>query len=44
MKKDGGLGIVEYCIEGERGFIRNFNAGENYLESLQKQLKEIGWL
>ena len=36
--------VSKYCIEGERGFIRNFNAGENYLESLQKQLKEIGWL
>ena len=36
--------ISKYCIEGERGFVRNFRAGEDYLENLQKLLKDMGWI
>ena len=36
--------VSKYCIEGERGFVSNYRAGENYLESIQKQLGELGWI
>ena len=36
--------VSRYCIEGERGFIKNHRAGEDYLFNLQKQLKELGWI
>tara|TARA_R100000030_G_scaffold42017_2_gene31586 strand:+ start:22 stop:918 length:897 start_codon:yes stop_codon:yes gene_type:complete len=36
--------ISRYCIEGERGFVSNFRAGEDYLENIQKLLKDIGWI
>ena len=36
--------VSKYCIEGERGFVSNHRAGENYLESIQKQLGELGWI
>tara|TARA_B100000085_G_scaffold135343_1_gene123197 strand:- start:692 stop:1588 length:897 start_codon:yes stop_codon:yes gene_type:complete len=36
--------VSKYCIEGERGLVSNYRAGENYLNNLQKQLKEIGWI
>jgi len=36
--------ISKYCIEGERGFVSNFRAGEDYLENIQKLLKDIGWI
>ena len=36
--------VSRYCIEGERGFISNHRAGENYLQNIQKQLKELEWI
>ncbi len=36
--------ISKYCIEGERGFINNNNAGENYINNLKKQLINLGWI
>ena len=36
--------VSKYCIEGERGFISNHNAGEGYINNLQNQLKELGWI
>ena len=36
--------VSKYCIEGERGFISNYRAGENYLQNIQKQLKELKWI
>ena len=36
--------VSRYCIEGERGFIGNHRAGENYLQNIQKQLKELEWI
>ena len=36
--------VSKYCIEGERGFISNHRAGENYVESLKNQLEELGWI
>tara|TARA_B100000900_G_scaffold411052_1_gene429999 strand:+ start:484 stop:1365 length:882 start_codon:yes stop_codon:yes gene_type:complete len=36
--------VSKYCIEGERGFVSNYRAGENYLVNVQKQLKELGWI
>ena len=36
--------VSKYCIEGERGFINNNNAGENYISNLQNLLKEQGWI
>ena len=36
--------VSRYCIEGERGFISNYRAGENYLQNIQKQMKELGWI
>jgi hypothetical protein len=36
--------VSKYCIEGERGFISNHSAGENYIESLKYQLKELKWI
>jgi len=36
--------VSRYCIEGERGFICNHRAGENYLQNIQKQLKELEWI
>lgn len=36
--------VSKYCIEGERGFISNYRAGENYLQNIQKQLKELEWI
>jgi len=36
--------VSRYCIEGERGFISNHRAGENYLQNIQKQLRELEWI
>ena len=36
--------VSKYCIEGERGFVSNCRAGENYLVNVQKQLKDLGWI
>ena len=36
--------VSRYCIEGERGFIGNHRAGENYLQNIQKQLRELEWI
>ena len=36
--------VSKYCIEGERGFVSNHNAGENYVNNLMKQLGELGWI
>jgi len=36
--------VSRYCVEGERGFIGNHRAGENYLSNIQKQLEELGWI
>tara|TARA_R100000231_G_scaffold51750_1_gene43606 strand:+ start:2742 stop:3644 length:903 start_codon:yes stop_codon:yes gene_type:complete len=36
--------VSKYCIEGERGFISNQNAGENYIHNLKIQLQEMGWI
>ena len=36
--------VSRYCIEGERGFISNHRAGENYLQNIQKQLRELKWI
>jgi hypothetical protein len=36
--------VSRYCIEGERGFIKNYRAGEGYLSNLQKLLKELEWI
>jgi hypothetical protein len=36
--------VSKYCIEGERGFIANHRAGENYLQNIQKQLRELEWI
>ena len=36
--------VSKYCIEGERGFVSNHRAGENYLNNVQKQLKELEWI
>ena len=36
--------VSKYCIEGERGFISNHRAGEEYMSNIQKQLKELGWI
>ena len=36
--------VSKYCIEGERGFISNHRAGENYIESLKNQLEGLGWI
>jgi len=36
--------VSKYCIEGERGFISNHRAGENYIESLKNQLEELDWI
>ena len=36
--------VSRYCIEGERGFISNHRAGEEYMSNIQKQLKELGWI
>ena len=36
--------VSKYCIEGERGFVSNHRAGENYVEALKNQLEELGWI
>jgi len=36
--------ISKYCIEGERGFLSNKNAGENYINNLVKLMGDIGWI
>jgi len=36
--------VSKYCIEGERGFVSNHRAGENYLQNVQKQLKDLEWI
>ena len=36
--------VSKYCIEGERGFISNHRAGENYIESLKNQLEDLEWI
>ncbi len=36
--------VSKYCIEGERGFVSNHRAGENYLENIQKQLRDLEWI
>jgi hypothetical protein len=36
--------ISEYCIEGERGFISNYNADKDYINNLQKTLEKIEWI
>lgn len=36
--------ISKYCIEGERGFLSNKNAGENYINNLTKLMGDIGWI
>jgi len=36
--------VSKYCIEGERGFVSNHRAGENYLSNVQKQLKDLKWI
>jgi len=36
--------VSKYCIEGERGFVSNHRAGENYLSNVQKHLKELEWI
>ena len=36
--------VSKYCIEGERGFISNHRAGENYLQNLERQLRELKWI
>ena len=35
--------ISKYCIEGERGLIGGYNAGENYLQNLIKKMEDLGW-
>ena len=37
--------VSKYCVEGERGFIKNHRAdGVEFLNNLQKQLKELEWI
>tara|TARA_B100000287_G_scaffold138651_1_gene130580 strand:- start:712 stop:1236 length:525 start_codon:yes stop_codon:yes gene_type:complete len=36
--------VSKYCVEGERGFISNEHAKENYVNNLTKQLGELGWI
>ena len=37
--------ISKYCIEGERGLISNYNrSGMQYINNLQKLLRDINWL
>jgi hypothetical protein len=36
--------VSKYCIEGERGFVSNYRAGEDYLVNIQKQLEELKWI
>ena len=31
-------------IVNQRGFVSNHRAGENYLNNVQKQLKELEWI
>ena len=37
--------VSKYCVEGERGFIKNHRAdGNQYLRNLESVLEEMGWL
>ena len=37
--------VSKYCVEGERGFIKNHKAdGNQYLRNLETILKDVGWL
>ena len=37
--------VSKYCVEGERGFIKNHKAdGNQYLRNLESVLEEMGWL
>ena len=36
--------VSKYCVEGERGFVSNEHAKENYVNNLTKQLGELGWI
>ena len=37
--------VSKYCVEGERGFIKNHKAdGNQYLRNLEAILKDVGWL
>ena len=37
--------ISKYCIEGERGFVSNYQAdGDIYVNNLKIQLEELGWI
>ena len=36
--------VSKYCVEGERGFVSNETAKENYVDNLIKQLGDLGWI
>ena len=36
--------VSKYCVEGERGFVSNETAKENYVDNLMKQLGDLGWI
>ena len=37
--------VSKYCVEGERGFVKNHKAdGNQYLRNLENVLKDMGWL
>jgi len=36
--------VSRYCIEGERGLISNWQAGENYLQNIMQKMKDLNWV